>query len=180
MNLLGEKLFDLRRKKGYSQEQLAEMIGVTRQTISKWETGSMQPTFENIRLLCEILEIKFEDIANDLPKEAIDVAGEEAIRDEIAISLSEKKKNKFAFPLIFISIMILFLVSIYFTIYLGRVIYTNNRGYDFIHTVKLPETDFYISLILCCISFVALIILIALKGKILHKSKAMQTNSDKM
>ena len=37
--MLSEKIYVLRRKNGLSQEQLAEKIGVSRQAISKWETG---------------------------------------------------------------------------------------------------------------------------------------------
>lgn len=36
------KLIELRKQKGWSQEQLGDMIGVTRQTISKWELGLSQ------------------------------------------------------------------------------------------------------------------------------------------
>ncbi|GFO83882.1 helix-turn-helix transcriptional regulator [Anaerostipes butyraticus] len=35
----GEKLIQLRRKEGMSQEQLAAEIGITRQSVSKWESG---------------------------------------------------------------------------------------------------------------------------------------------
>ena len=37
--MLSEKIYTLRRRMGFSQEQLAERIGVSRQAISKWETG---------------------------------------------------------------------------------------------------------------------------------------------
>ncbi|MFR3793219.1 MAG: helix-turn-helix transcriptional regulator [Blautia massiliensis (ex Durand et al. 2017)] len=38
----GEKLFKLRKEKGLSQETLAEMVGTTRQAVSKWENGVSQ------------------------------------------------------------------------------------------------------------------------------------------
>ena len=52
-----EQLIRLRKDKGLSQEVLAELIGVSRQAISKWETGATQPEMGNIIKLCEIFEV---------------------------------------------------------------------------------------------------------------------------
>lgn len=52
-----EQLTKLRKEKGISQEALAEVIGVSRQAISKWETGATQPEMSNILRLCEILNV---------------------------------------------------------------------------------------------------------------------------
>ncbi len=54
---LGERLFQYRNRINMSQEQLAEKIGVTRQTISKWETDQSVPDFNKIEPLCDIFEI---------------------------------------------------------------------------------------------------------------------------
>lgn len=40
--MIHERIYTLRRQRGFSQEQLAEQIGVSRQTISKWESGVSQ------------------------------------------------------------------------------------------------------------------------------------------
>lgn len=40
---LYEKLYELRRASGMSQEELAEKLGVSRQAVSKWESGATQP-----------------------------------------------------------------------------------------------------------------------------------------
>lgn len=40
--MLGEKIKNLRERNGYSQERLAEQLGVSRQAVSKWETGVSQ------------------------------------------------------------------------------------------------------------------------------------------
>ena len=53
----GEKLSAARKAKGFSQEELAAKIEVSRQAISKWETCSAQPETSNILKLCEVLEI---------------------------------------------------------------------------------------------------------------------------
>ena len=44
MNMdISERLQELRKKEGYSQEQVAEMLGLSRQAISKWESGQGKP-----------------------------------------------------------------------------------------------------------------------------------------
>lgn len=45
---LGEHIYHLRKQKGFSQEQLAEEINVTRQTISNWELDSTSPNPEQL------------------------------------------------------------------------------------------------------------------------------------
>lgn len=57
-----EKLFQLRKEKGLSQEQLAEKLNVSRQTISKWETGETLPDIENLRNLALILEFSIDNM----------------------------------------------------------------------------------------------------------------------
>ena len=47
---LGENIFNLRKKQGLSQEQLGEIINVTRQTISNWELGETQPNPEQLMM----------------------------------------------------------------------------------------------------------------------------------
>ena len=41
--ILGEKIAQLRRKNGWSQEELADKMGVSRQAVSKWESGQTMP-----------------------------------------------------------------------------------------------------------------------------------------
>ena len=59
---LGENLLELRKRKGLSQEEVAEKLNVSRQTVSKWETNQSQPDFDKIRPLCALYDIS----ANDL------------------------------------------------------------------------------------------------------------------
>lgn len=54
---IGEKIRSLRRAKGWSQEDLAGHIGVSRQTVSKWELESAAPDAGNIAKLCTVFEI---------------------------------------------------------------------------------------------------------------------------
>ena len=55
MNMdISERLQELRKKEGYSQEQVAEMLGLSRQAISKWESGQGKPEIDNLIKLTEI------------------------------------------------------------------------------------------------------------------------------
>lgn len=66
---LGERLFQYRNSINMSQEKLAERIGVTRQTISKWETNQSTPDFDKIEPLCEVFGITTEElIRGEKPK----------------------------------------------------------------------------------------------------------------
>ena len=58
-----EKLISLRRQKGLSQEQLGEMIGVSRQTVSKWELDDTTPEMEKLIQLCDIFNISMDTLA---------------------------------------------------------------------------------------------------------------------
>ena len=52
MDTLGKKICRHRKAKGYSQEELAELVGVSRQAISKWEADMTRPSFDNLQALC--------------------------------------------------------------------------------------------------------------------------------
>ncbi|MCM1297478.1 MAG: helix-turn-helix domain-containing protein, partial [Muribaculaceae bacterium] len=52
---LGDKIYNTRRGKGISQEDLADMVGVTRQTVSQWESNKVIPKADKMKLICQIL-----------------------------------------------------------------------------------------------------------------------------
>ncbi len=60
--ILKNNLKELRTEKGLSQAQLAEMVGVSRNTISSIETGQFNPTAKLALILCIALDKKFEDV----------------------------------------------------------------------------------------------------------------------
>ena len=59
-----DNLVSLRKIHGYSQDELAEKIGVTRQTLSKYETGESLPDIERCRRLAEVLDVSMDDLVN--------------------------------------------------------------------------------------------------------------------
>ena len=60
--ILKNRLKEPRMEKGLSQRELAEMIGVSRNTISSIETGQFNPTAKLALILCIALDKKFEDL----------------------------------------------------------------------------------------------------------------------
>lgn len=84
---IGNKLLELRKKKGLSQEEAAEQLGVSRQTISKWETYQSTPDFDKLSLICTLYNITADELINGIKKE-------EEKREEIKESIKENKKKK--------------------------------------------------------------------------------------
>ena len=55
--MLGDKLMELRKKHGYSQQEIADMLSVSRQTISNWESGQGAPALDKACELARIYKI---------------------------------------------------------------------------------------------------------------------------
>ena len=58
---LGERLKALRNQIGFSQEMVAERVGVSRQAVTKWESGQTIPTGENLAALAELYAISLDE-----------------------------------------------------------------------------------------------------------------------
>ena len=60
----GDNLKLIRKNKNMSQEELAEKVNVTRQSVSKWENGEAYPEMNNILELCKIFNCKINDLGH--------------------------------------------------------------------------------------------------------------------
>lgn len=60
-----EKMIELRRQQNLSQQDLADRLGVSRQAISRWETGAVQPTADSVRGLAQVLQVSTDYLLND-------------------------------------------------------------------------------------------------------------------
>lgn len=60
--MLSEKLLALRKKNGFSQQELADRLSVTRQTISNWECGNGAPALDKAAELAELYQISLDDL----------------------------------------------------------------------------------------------------------------------
>ncbi len=62
MVAIGNAIKRAREKRGYTQEKLAELVGVSVQAVSKWENGKNLPDLENLMLICEITDTPYQAI----------------------------------------------------------------------------------------------------------------------
>ena len=60
-----EKLVRLRKRRGLTQAQAAELVDTSRQAISKWESGTGVPTLENIKALARVYGVSFDTLLDD-------------------------------------------------------------------------------------------------------------------
>ena len=63
---LYEKLYELRRASGMSQEELAEKLGVSRQAVSKWESGASDPSTTNLMALAKLFGMTPEELLREM------------------------------------------------------------------------------------------------------------------
>ena len=61
----GDKLIQLRKKNGLSQEELASKLNVSRQSVSKWESNNTYPETDKIVQICNLFDCRMDDLIND-------------------------------------------------------------------------------------------------------------------
>ena len=84
----GDNLKNLRKIKNLSQEKLAEKVGVSRQSISKWECGEAYPEMDNILILCKIFNCKLNDLIHE------DLTDINSLGEDVKMSVVKFKKEK--------------------------------------------------------------------------------------
>ena len=68
---IGSKILELRKKKHITQEELADNVGVSRQTISKWELGETSPDLKQSKELSKIFNVSLDELVDNDVKEII-------------------------------------------------------------------------------------------------------------
>lgn len=69
--MLGDKILELRKKQSLSQEQLGELVNVTRQTISNWELNETAPNPEQLKLLSKALNVSIDELLGNERKQVL-------------------------------------------------------------------------------------------------------------
>lgn len=88
---LGEKLYNLRKNKNLSQEEVADKLNVTRQSVSKWETGESKPDIDKIIPICELFDISTNELLG------IEDSNRDVIEDNSETFNNEIKKKRALF-----------------------------------------------------------------------------------
>ena len=97
---LNNKLYELLKKKGFSQEELANRLNVSRQTVSKWEVGESSPDMEKLVAISELFDISLDELVlNKVVKK--EEPSEQIVKSELYSDIKEhvltednKKKAK--------------------------------------------------------------------------------------
>ena len=105
---LGKKIAELRKKNNLSQEELAEKVGVARQTISKWEIGDTTPDINQVKIISKIFNISIDELVdNDINN----VIVEKVSNTEKLAGITIKILKVFGIMLIvFITLIFLFVI----------------------------------------------------------------------
>ncbi len=84
--ILADKIIDLRKKAGMSQEELAEKLGVSRQSVSKWESAQSTPDLNRILKMSEIFGVS----TDVLLKDELDLSKANSTQEAIEVSMPDE------------------------------------------------------------------------------------------
>lgn len=122
------KLYNLRKQKGLSQEELANRLNVSRQTISKWEVGDSTPDMEKLIAISDMFGISLDELVMDKVPARKDeslskseIVGE--LKDKILSDESKKRTKKW------IKIAGIFFGIIVFIDIVSMIIYVSLNGF---------------------------------------------------
>lgn len=88
---IGQFIKELRKKKGFTQEQLAETLGVSSRSISRWENGINMPDFDIVIQLANLFEISIEEFLDGEKKE--DIMNKEKVDSMLKVSDYENEQK---------------------------------------------------------------------------------------
>ena len=119
-----ERLIELRKKEGLSQEELGYKLNVTRQTVSKWELGQTTPEMDKLVEISKIFNISVDELVKETEEK---VNEEQVIEDQPIKETKEGKNNK---KLLVILIGVLIVAFIFIMIKIVTPLITFNKVLD--------------------------------------------------
>ena len=108
---LQDKLIELRKEKGWSQEDFAEKLDVSRQAISRWENGTALPDAQNLLRISKLFNVTADYLLNDDYENEADVSAPENVR-EVTESFNKKKKFPYWYLISLLGLVILSICAI--------------------------------------------------------------------
>ena len=160
-NYLGDKIYKARKAKGFSQEYLAELVSVSRQTISQWENDKFQPNNDNIDMLCQVLDLSREEFIGTA--DGANNSTEHQSNDHHI-----KKQKVFTILIAIVSAVALIMTII--TVLMGFICLTSNTGDMMDNSYSIPQYVFYVVLML------SVILILIDVGIIIYKLKVRDRN----
>lgn len=106
-----DKLVQLRKRKGWSQEDLAEKLDVSRQAISRWENGSALPDADNLRQLSHLYGVSTDYLLNDEYESDDDLPRVKSVEATLNNTIKEKQIFLLVAAVAFILAAIAFLIA---------------------------------------------------------------------
>ena len=124
------KLYELRKQKGLSQEELAGRLNVSRQTISKWEVGESAPDMDNLVSISELFGVSLDELVLDKTSEK-EQPSVQVVRSELYSDIKEhiltddnKKKAKKGLKIAGIALGVFLLIDV-----ISLVVYVLINGF---------------------------------------------------
>lgn len=93
--ILAEKIIQLRKQNGWSQEELAENLGISRQSVSKWESGASIPDLERIVKMSELFGVSTDYLMKDELEEVSFSESKDKYEEDNVKSVSVEEANSF-------------------------------------------------------------------------------------
>lgn len=155
--IIGNKIKALREDNHLSQEELAEAIRASRQSVSKWENHETYPSLKNIRLIGEVFKVTTDYLMMDEAETSDEVAVSDAAPPVVV-----KPKKKKIYLACLITFSVLFIVFLILSLWFGKIAFSPNHG-DNVNKIYVINHLMCISAIVaCCVDFFLIIIFILL------------------
>ena len=93
--ILADKIIDLRKKNGWSQEELAEKLGVSRQAVSKWESAQAIPDLGRVLAMADLFSVTTDYLLRDENEAPTPAAVEDSAPDSSVRRVSMEEASAF-------------------------------------------------------------------------------------
>lgn len=124
---IGKFIAEMRKKKGYTQKELAEQLGITDKAVSKWECGKSMPDNSIMILLCEILGINVNELLSgeSLSSSEYNQKAEENMMSLMKETTENNQKSRHSCIMMIVGELVLLLLVIFIASISGSTYITN-------------------------------------------------------